>query len=297
MAFVDSIVAPGMAPPWLLGQVGTAKLKTIGATLDQLMGSNPNSKLVQAVAARLPNRCDQSLLSYIGNDRMIPQGPNETTSSYRGRLRTSIQLWKLLAGTPWGVMRAAVGCILPQQPRIRHVHTDGALTDASRTSSWDTFEAGADVTQPPWHTSLNTGNSANTSNWRWDFSYDAAPSTNAAWWRFWLIIYATGVPWATAGGTWGSSGKKWGDTSKCWGFANTNAKFTQIAQVVNQWKSEHSWCRWIVVSFDDTLFDPWQPADGTHNPAGNFGRWSKIVSNQYVPSRFASARYMNTSNP
>ena len=292
MAFVDSIVAPGMAPPWLVGAVGKAKLVTIGQTMDQLF-TGPNSRLTQALCARYPTKCDATALPFIGNDRLIPQGPNETTTSYRGRLRTSVQLFKLLAGTPWGTMRAALGCILPQKPRIRHVHSSGSGS-GNGVSSWDTFDAGADVTQPPWHVA-QVPSSPTASNWVWDSSYDAFPATvPAAWWRFWLIIYATGVPWATASSTWSTSGKLWGDSTKCWGFQNPSTVFQQIALVTNQWKANNSWCRWIVVSFDDTLFDPWQPSDGTHNPAGNFGRWSQISSNQYIPTRFTSARYINT---
>jgi hypothetical protein len=281
MSFQDSIVAPGMIPPWM-GPVSQAKLKAIGAGLDQLVGVG--GKLAQAIEARMPTKCDASALPYIGQDLLIPQGVNESNTSYRGRLRVARPLWKTLAGTPQGVLKATLGCILPLAPRIRH---------ATDTGAWDTYEAGADTTQPPWHVSP-------LSNMVWDGNgvivngtKDPAPAGVIPWWRFYIIIYATDVAWTSSSGTWGSSGKTWGDATKSWGFNTPSAIFRQIQQVIRTWKSNHSWCRWVIVSFDDTLFDPWQAADGVHNTDGRFGRWSKIVGGQYVPARFANARYFN----
>lgn len=278
MTFKDAIVAPGVAPPWHLGPVGKAFLQQFGMALDTL-----NNKMVQASEAHMPTLCDPTCLPYIGDDRLIPQGPNESTASYRLRLQQSIGVWKNLAGTPWGVLRAALGCVLPSQPRARTF---------SNTSAWDTFEQGADVTQPPWRVSFSS-----SPNVQWDGAsgdyVDPTIGTQVPWWRIWLVLYATGQPWCTSSGTWGSSGKKWGDPSKSWGFSTPSAVFLQIQQVVRQWKAEHAWCRWAIVSFDDTLFDPWQTNDGAHNPAGTFGRWSVITNGQYVPARFSKARYFN----
>src|SRR5258708_24342984 len=67
--------------------------------------------------------------------------------------------------------------------------------------------------------------------------------------------------------------------------------FRGIRSVVRQWKQAGSWCRWIVVSFDSGLFDPFQVANGINNPAGTFGPWAVQVNHAYVPSRFANARY------
>jgi hypothetical protein len=280
MAYEDFIVTPGIATPWLLGPVGTAWLKSMGRAMDSLV-----FKMDQAAQAHMPTRCDPTALPLIGNDRLMPQGINEPTAGYRVRLQQSLGLWKTLAGTPWGVERAVLNCILPSQPQIKHVTNTGA---------WDVYEAGADVTQPPWHVFQPTG----APGWHWDDAgapnyVDPTSPLQIPWWRFWLVLYATGVPWCASSGTWGSSGKKWGDGTKSWGFSTPSAIFRNIQQAVGLWKSEHSWCRWIIVSFDDTLFNEWSPLTSTINPNGQWGRWSKIVNNSYVQSRFTGARYLD----
>lgn len=282
MAYQDFVVAPGIAPAWLLGPTGTALLKSMGQAMDTLQ-----TKFANGAEAHMPTKCDPSALPLIGNDRLMPQGPSEAVASYRTRLKQSISVWGKLAGTPWGVERAALSVLLPSQPRIRHV---------TNTSAWDTYDQSAIVTNPPYHAFQPNG-----ANWSWDGSgstyADPSPPGINPWWRFWLVLYATGVPWCTSSGKWGSSGLKWGDPSKSWGFSTPSAIFQLIQTVVRQWKSEHSWCRWIIVSFDDTLFNPWLGIGGGVNPDGTFGRWSKIVNGQYVQSRFTNARYLDCPAP
>lgn len=279
MTWADTIKA--LAPGNLQDPIGLAKLGTIGDALEELVGSQ--GKIVQAVQARFPTLCDASVLPYLGNDRLIPQGVNEPVAAYRQRLRVAIPLWSTLAGTPWGTLKATLGCVSPVQPQVRHVTAGPA---GGTASGWSTFDAGADTTQAPWYVDK-------TPQFDWDGASGdfADPAIGAAdpWWRFWIIIYSTGAPWCAASGTWGSSVKKWGDPSKSWGFATPASVFNQIQQVIRQWKSNHAWCRWVIVSFDDTLFDPFQAM----TPDGSWGRWSKIVNGQYVRARSTSARYFN----
>lgn len=277
MSWKDTILA--IAPGNLQDAIGRAKLGTLGDGLEQLVGSG--GKIVQAMTSHFPNLCDPSFLPAIGNDRMMIQGVNEPVTAYRERLRTSIPLWSTLAGTPWGTLKAVLGCVSPLRPQVRHV-TAGASD--SGVSGWSTFDASADTTQPPWYVSM-----APQFAWDNDGVDFADPSVGAdsPWWRFWIVIYSTGAPWCTASGAWGLSGKKWGDTSKCWGFQNGTAVFRQLQQAIRTWKTNNAWCRWTIVSFDDTLFDPFEAM----TPDGSWGRWSKIVNKQYVPSRSQSARY------
>lgn len=279
MTWADTIKA--LAPGNLQDPIGLAKLGTIGDALEELVGSK--GKIVQAVQARFPNLCDASVLPYIGNDRLIPQGLSEPTAAYRERLRVAVPLWSTLAGTPWGVLKATLGCVSPVQPQVRHISQG---PDGDTHSGYSTFDAGADTTQPPWYV-------AQTPQFDWDGNAgdftDPAPGHTDAWWRFWLVIYSTGAPWCTQCGTWGSSGKKWGDTSKSWGFQTPPAVFRQIQQVIRQWKSNHAWCRWAIVSFSDAAFDPFQAMV----PDGSWGRWSKIRNGQYIRARGVQAQYFN----
>ncbi len=64
-----------------------------------------------------------------------------------------------------------------------------------------------------------------------------------------------------------------------------------IAIIAKQFKCAGTWIRSIVVPFDAALFDPAQPADGTHNPAGTFGQWSTITGDAWTDSRFTNCAY------
>src|ERR1700744_3387059 len=134
MSFEDTLTTPSVAPPWLLAENGDALLSAMGQAMDQLV-----VKFDNAAQASMPTRCDASALPLIGNDRLMPQGANETTTNYRQRLRGSLHVWRDLAGTPWGVTRAVLNVLTPQAPMVEHVTNTGA---------WDTFNAGADIAQP-----------------------------------------------------------------------------------------------------------------------------------------------------
>jgi len=128
-------------------------------------------------------------------------------------------------------------------------------------------------------------------HWLWDNEGDPHPVGLTAWWRWWLVCFAVGGnAFTTAGDNWGA-GVLWGNTTESWGLACTTTYISGLRAIVEQWKPGHSWCRWIIISFDATLFDPSQTADDVHNPNNDFGHWGKISGNSYVPARFANARY------
>lgn len=90
---------------------------------------------------------------------------------------------------------------------------------------------------------------------------------------------------------------EYGGVSQAWGVDVTTDIGQSIAIIVKQFKSANTWIRSIIVSFDATLFDPAQPADGVHNPDGTFGQWSNVAANAttlvglYYETRFTSAVY------
>jgi hypothetical protein len=279
MSFADSFVAPGVAPPWLLGPIGRAKLVMLGKTLDQITG--PGGKLAQAAQTGMPTRCDATVLPYIGNDRIMPQGAGETQAQYRLRLKNAIPEWQQYSGNAWGVLRELRAQLLPAMPKMIHVSNGGI---------WDWFLDSDNVNNIPNH--INS-----IQAWIWDGLAPTYldPSTGGAgpWWRFWIIIDAASNNWTTALGTWGSTGKKWGNTSISWGFNSPSAIFLALQSAITTWKQAGSWCRWMIVTFNAAEFDPSISADGIHNPDGTFGRWSEIVNGQYVAARFSDSRYSN----
>jgi hypothetical protein len=101
---------------------------------------------------------------------------------------------------------------------------------------------------------------------------------------------ADGYYSAIRGGEYVASGYYTG-VSQAWGVDVTTDYGQSIAIIAKQFKCAGTWIRSIVVPFDDALFDPAQPADGTHNPAGTFGQWSLIDTGAYTDSRFTNAAY------
>ena len=230
-----------------------------------------------AVLARHPSLAPSDSLQWIGTDRQIVQGFAEGSTSYISRLVQFLDRWPT-SGKATGVMLAAVGWILPLLPKFEVVTNSGNWY--SYAQGTNPMPPGATIVTPP--ALLNVF----PSNWNWD-----GLTTN--WWRAWLIIFSTGIPWATVGGNYAAAGQTWGNTAHSWGFGDPSTHFTGLTALTSQWKARHCWYPWVIVSFSNSLFDQAQPADGVHNPDGTFGRWSKIVAGQYVPSRFSNARYID----
>ena len=104
------------------------------------------------------------------------------------------------------------------------------------------------------------------------------------------IGYAIGPNnWVLPEGSWDDGGT-W-DDGGAWDVNVSPGYVAGIRSLVGLWKAAHSWCRWIVIVWDATLFDPNQPADGVHNPNGGFAHWSTVSNGQYVPARFDGASY------
>lgn len=79
--------------------------------------------------------------------------------------------------------------------------------------------------------------------------------------------------------------------AQAWGLSLSTDYGRSIQTMVKTFKPALSWVRAVIVCFDSALFSPTQPADGTHNPDGRFGTWSKVSGDGYAPSRFGNAVY------
>lgn len=164
------------------------------------------------------------------------------------------------------------------------------------SSSWDTYEAGQDTSGQPTHV-IQASPGVIGANWDWD----SVSQVNGSWgfWGAWAILYATSPnnwtdpPEWSWDGTLNATGDDltWDTIPGSWGLSVTMERVQGLRTVIGQWKPAHAWIRWIIVSFDNALFDPSAPAGGGVNPDGTFGRWSKIVNGQYVASRFGNAEY------
>lgn len=271
MGIRDSLLA--LAPPWLSDpqQAGGKFLYSIGLNGDALL-----DKAQQSLFARMPGLADPSALPLIGADRLIPRGPGETDAQFAMRLRGAFDLWQR-AGINAGVLRQVLGYLNVYKPRARIV-TDSSI--------WTTQRPGVDPSIPA---SYQDGEH----NWNWDNNGDPHPPAIEAWWRWWLVLYSTstsGSNWAGTPRKWGDPGK-WGDKSKAWGVGIPSTIFRSIRTIIGTCKRAGSWCRWMVISLDDSLFDPALPGDNVINPNGGWHSWGKVSGNLYVRARPAQGRY------
>jgi hypothetical protein len=284
-----------ISPSWWNGPNGQRVRYAMSTPYDALLDSFTYAIYLGLAAYGTPAAVNtQGSLRWIGYDRQIVQGFQEGTASYRARLLQWL-IRHSYRGKATGVLMAVRGWILPQLPYMVVIKDspggDSAINSGDSVTTWTSYADGADpmpagattVTPPTIVTSAPR-------NFNWDGNYPAPITVKRAF----LVIYSkSGDQWIAPAGNWGAAGSTWGDTSKCWGFAGKQSAVSGIKQLVRQWKSAGTWYAWIIVVFSGDIFDSAQPADGTHNPNGTFGKWSIASGNTRIASRFAGAAYMN----
>lgn len=276
MGFAKDIVSDRVAPPFLQGPWATAWLTAQGQGMDAIQ-----ARLYAARRMSLPGVGDASALPYLGLDRVLTQGANESNAAFGARLSAAFDTWQR-AGNAWSIF---------QQLQAFFTPTVLPMTIVSNSSAWDYYAAGVvAATTPPTHlVSL-------VPNWNWDNdAVDPHPLSPTSWWRWWLVLFSYAPnAWATIQAPLGS-GRKLGDnpTTSSLGFANIGPQFwIALRQAIAPFKSANSWLRWIIICFDNAHFQPNSPTAGGVNPDGTFGYGYKIVSGVYVSSRFSGERYV-----
>lgn len=227
---------------------------------------------IYAVQAGAPSLAPFDALPWISADRGIIQGFQESTTSLRARFIQWLDRWAY-SGRPAGVLLAIRGWILPQLPQV------ALVTDRSvwwgYAAGVDPMPAGAQTVLPATRTPETVG------TWNWDYPNVMSATAGGRWARAWPIIWSTGVSWCTretqnwGAGTWGDGG--------AWGFGQPAADFVGLPTLAAQWKRQHSVYPAIIVSFDDTWYQP--TSISAKLPDGTWGSWHKVVSNIAVASR------------
>lgn len=230
----------------------------IGLPLDQIAQAAE-----EATKARFPSICPDDALPFIGRDRGIRRGPNESTDHYRARLLLWIDVWRG-AGVGRAMLDQIAGFLSPQSPRIRIWTQVGVVYERAADGTFSIQRATAGL-------------------WNWD-------GFTALWARFWLIIDSPGgAPWSRDG-TWGD-GEHWGDNASTatWGSTATANEVQGIRAIVDDWKPAATLCKSIIVSFDASAFalsDTSPPL-----PDGSWGRADKNLAGTQVASRDSRAIY------
>jgi hypothetical protein len=274
---------------WWNGPSGTAMRFGMSVIWDGLQAA-----VMSSVLARFPidpfgtftgkvggQLAPNDALPWIGSDRQITQGYLEPNLSYAQREVQYLDRWAY-AGKPTGVLMAVIGWFLPQI----NVPSMEIVTNSSRwfwyTSEIDPFPPGtqgAIHVIPPLFT-IGSTIPGHNGRWNWD-------GLTANWWRSWLVIF---ISLEFEALDWGTTGKKWGDPSVCWGFNAPSNIGQGVKNLVKQWKAGHEKI-FVLYSFSSTLFTSYEPDDGVHNPAGNFGSWAVFSGGGWVGNRFTNAVY------
>lgn len=155
-------------------------------------------------------------------------------------------------------------------------------------SQWETYAEGQDPNTAPVHT---VGAIGGDGEWDWDSASQVSGSWS--WYGAYLILESVGdqsfLTQAPPLDTPGIPGLDEVD-GYALGFTEGPDIVNSVKAIAGLWKTG-LWFRETIVSFDASLFDPTQPADGIANPDGTFGSPYKIVNGAVVPSRFADAEY------
>ena len=172
-----------MSPPWLANGFAEKFLYNFGVCADALL-----EKLNEAVQARMPTKCDVSALPFIGADRLIGQGPNESNANYRVRLQKAFDTWQQ-AGTRRAVLQQVLGYVA-NSANVQPYTPAATIVSASASGTyavWDRYFYGDDTAAAPAHVRKAPA------NWNWDGTY--------TWWDSFLILHFPLVFSATALGT------------------------------------------------------------------------------------------------
>lgn len=279
-----------MAPGWLrgapgsggIGYIGSKYLYSIGLEIDALQDA-----IKQGIRKRHPtyiapgdSQPDGDALTLIGNDRTIPQGVNESNTSYGIRLKEWVDDLKM-SGSAWATLKQIQGYLSPNRTTLRLVNNWGV---------WYTMNA-------DYSTSLTISPLvANIPNWNWDGAgpWQQTWSPLFAWSRFWPIIYCSGGKPFDIGPRWGDPGARYATPGRTWGTTATSTQVAGIRNIVKTFKAAHSRCVNIIIAFDSASFNP-AGANGAPLPDGTWGRWANPTSSPFgnERARLNTARYWN----
>lgn len=256
-----------LVPSWLSEGEGGDVLWSLGLLMDAWM-----ERLEQGLHARFPSHAPSDALAFIGRDRRIVRGINESDTSYIERLLSWLETWRR-AGSAAAILGQLWGYFTPYRVRMRTVAYNATRavwhTLAENTSSNPTDAVTKSVQAP--------------SDWNWD-------GLTTLWARFYTILYPATVspaPFALRGTfddvdalnrTW----DEWEALDQMFDTDATVAQVTTIQSLVNSYRGGHNVSDWILLTFDNTKF---QPGVSSGKPDGTWGNWSKDSGTNRVSSR------------
>ena len=250
-------------PSWLSNRVGKTVgfrfLWSLATTIDGII-----EYAMQGAQARLPGAGVADALPFIGRDRGIIRGAEETDESYADRLVQWLDYWRG-AGNAWVLIRA-LQAYLPLETRVKLV---------TRASFWYTLNADGTIEY------------TQASNWNWDSLSN--PERAGRWSDFWIVIDPPHFPTDTL---WGDGASKWGEAPlQTFGSDVSTGIAKSIIDIVSQWKGPHTHFDTLILSYDANQFNPLDAPGSALLPDGWYGVWSRNISGSQVATRTLDARY------
>lgn len=258
-----------LVPSWLSEGEGGDVLWSLGLLMDAWM-----ERLEQGLHARFPSHAPSDALAFIGRDRRIVRGIDESAGSYVGRLLRWLDAWRR-AGSAASVLGQLWGYFNTYRVRMRTV-----ASNATR-AVWHTLTENQSTSGDP--ADLVTKSVQTPSDWNWD-------GLTAYFARFYTIIYPASVspaPFALRGtfDNVDALNRTWDEWESLGQMFDTTATASQVAgiqAIANGWKGEHNVSHWMLITFDNTKF---QPGVVSGKPDGTWGNWSKDSGGVRVSSR------------
>ncbi len=236
--FRDSIRE--LSPPWLRTLISEKVMYAIGVQADAL-----GDAVAAAVKTRFPNVYSGESLPYIGRDRKILRGRNETNAVYASRLNRWLDDHATRGG-PYALLAQLYAHLAPASFAIDLVYASGRR-----------FRMDANGV-------VSTRDDVGT----W------VPDADTAKWARWWLFYAWPTPVA-ADGIWSDPGI-W-DDGGVWDSDLTVSEVTDLRAVPKEWNNGHSFGRIVLLSGDVEL---WDYPEGTWDDPG--GIWGETGPAQLV---------------
>lgn len=227
--------------PFLLGFVGVRLGYAVGLVIDAMGDATRES-----IKARMPGVADVSALPYLGRDRGLFQGPNETPTAFAARLSNSM-LARRRSGTAGEALRQLREYFSPSY--IAHLY------HVSDRSVWHSIDQ---------ITGVVTKTRVNPPNWKWDGNSYGITGGSPWWWRVWIIL--DGTSWV-AEGVWGTS--TWGDGGT-WGCTALPAESTAVNRIVAAFRCAKVQVVNVIVAFTPGMFAPGNTPGSGVMPVGTY---------------------------
>lgn len=227
-----------LAPPWLLGERGSALLNTFG-----IMFNTMYQTLTDGLKARFPDYAPDDALRYLAKDRNLEQGPSEPSSNFKPRLRKGIDANRT-RGTGHSILEQLAG------------YFNGIGNIPIRLVS--------QISGGTWHEyNYSTGVVTKTvsNNWNWD-------GNPTRYWYGFVIINSISGPWTGALKCGDPSGGTFGDGATC-GSSATTQEVQTIQRLAQRWKPKKVYLVRIIVVFNNILYT--RTNTKPPNPNGEMG--------------------------